>query len=85
MTNIFQDTKGSENMSERIKPFVIRLINNVNFEIEMLKTIKTVTNNDFNDEIIDKNEYEREVQEIDKAIDGLKSAIDCLKNLNESD
>lgn len=72
-------------MSERIKPFVIRLINNVNFEIEMLKTIKTVTNNDFNDEIIDKNEYEREVQEIDKAIDGLKSAIDCLKNLNESD
>lgn len=72
-------------MSERIKPFVIRLINNVNFEIEMLKTIKTVTNNDFNDEIIDKNEYEREVQEIDKAIDELKSAIDCLKNLNESD
>lgn len=72
-------------MSERIKPFVIRLINNVNFEIEMLKTIKTVTNNDFNDEIIDKNEHEREVQEIDKAIDELKSAIDCLKNLNESD
>lgn len=77
--------KGSENMSEKIKPFVIRLINNINFEIEMLNTIKTVTNNDFNDGIIDKNEYEREVQEIDKAVDELKSAIDCLKNLNESD